>query len=59
LVALKNYVARIHGTGIKKAVVPEFNHEKTPAPQQSRVLHKLLAMASGEGLTGPRYMTIS
>jgi len=32
LVALKNYVARIHGTGIKKAVVPEFNHEKTPAP---------------------------
>jgi len=39
LVALKNCVASIHGAGIKKAVVPEFNHEKSPAPvHQARKL---------------------
>jgi hypothetical protein len=39
LEALENYVAGIHGAGIKKVMVPEFNHEKTPAPvHQARKL---------------------
>jgi hypothetical protein len=32
LEALENYVAGIHAAGIKKVMVPEFNHEETPAP---------------------------
>jgi hypothetical protein len=39
LEALENYVAGIHGAGIKKVMVPEFNHEETPAPvHQARKL---------------------
>jgi hypothetical protein len=45
LIALENYVACIHGAGIEKAVVPEFNHEKTPAPVHEAIkLHIGLSM---------------